>query len=70
VVLHPTIHPLVLNAVFRTEMAPGKVMNTVIGLDGVYDLSAPGEYNVQVSHYDEDNREEVKSNTLTVTITP
>jgi hypothetical protein len=66
----PDDAPLVRNAAFRTEMAPGKVMNTEIGLDGVYDLRAPGKYNVQVSHYDEDNKEDVKSNTLTITITP
>lgn len=45
-------------------------MNTEIKLDEMYDLSAPGKYTVQVPHYDEDNKEDVKSNTVTITVTP
>jgi hypothetical protein len=51
-------------------MPPGKVMKTEIRLDEVYDLTSPGKYTIQVSHYDEDNKEEAKSNTLTITVTP
>jgi len=66
----PDDAPLVRNAVFRYEMPPGKVMKTEIRLDEVYDLTSPGKYTIQVSHYDEDNKEEAKSNTLTITVTP
>lgn len=59
---------VVLNAIQRVPMSPGELMKTEIHLSELYDVSAPGKYTVQVRYYDEENKEEVKSNTVTVTV--
>jgi len=57
-------------------LRPGGVMMPVIKLNELYDLSIPGKYTVQVLHggYDlhgvPDDKTEVKSNTITVTVVP
>jgi len=57
-------------------LPPGGVMTPVIKLNELYDLSVPGKYTVQVLHggYDlhggHDDKTEVRSNTVTVTVTP
>ncbi|MGD0793035.1 MAG: DUF2135 domain-containing protein [Terriglobales bacterium] len=61
---------LVLNEVLRVPMPPGEVMKTEIRLSDLYDLSVPGKYTVQVRYYDDENKEEVKSTTITVTVVP
>jgi hypothetical protein len=61
---------LTLNEVGRVPMAPGEVMKTEIRLSDLYDLSLPGKYTVQVRYYDDENKEEVKSKAITVTVVP
>ena len=39
-------------------------------LDGIYDLSKPGVYTIQVSRFDDVSKTWVKSNTITLTVTP
>jgi hypothetical protein len=36
----------------------------------LYDMSRPGEYSIQVSLYDDETKTWVKSDTITVTVTP
>jgi hypothetical protein len=61
---------LVLNAVGPVAMHPGEIMRTEIRINELYDLSVPEKYTIQVRHYDEENKEEVKSATITVTVMP
>jgi hypothetical protein len=49
---------------------PGKAITPEIRLSELYDLSVPGQYTVLVWHYDVEKKEAVKSNTVTVTVTP
>jgi hypothetical protein len=42
----------------------------VIALNDFYDLSAPGQYTIQVRRWDDETKTWVKSNTLTVTVSP
>jgi hypothetical protein len=57
-------------------LRPGGIMTPVVKLNELYDLSIPGKYAVQVLHggYDlhggHDDKTEVKSNTITVTVVP
>jgi hypothetical protein len=60
---------LVLNAVGQIAVQPGEVMRTEINLNGLYDLS-PGKYAVQVWTYDDENKEQVMSKRITVTVVP
>jgi hypothetical protein len=53
-----------------TAMHPGEVITPEIRLSELYDMSVPGKYTVQVWHYDDENKEKVKSNTITVTVVP
>jgi hypothetical protein len=59
---------LVLNEVLRVPMSPGEVMKTEIKLSDLYDLSAPGKYTVQVRYYDDENKEELKSDPIAVKV--
>ena len=36
----------------------------------LYDMSRPGDYTIQVSHFDDETKTWVKSNKITVTVTP
>jgi hypothetical protein len=42
----------------------------VISVSDLYDLSKPGQYTIQVRRWDDETKTWVKSNTLTVTVTP
>lgn len=61
--------PLVLNAVGLVAMHPGEILKTEISLNALYDL-VPGKYTVQVQYYDDENKEAVKSKTITLTVVP
>jgi hypothetical protein len=58
---------LVLNAVGPVAMHPGEILKTEIRLNSLYDL-VPGKYTVQVQYYDDENKEAVKSKTITLTV--
>ena len=45
-------------------------MKTEIRLSELYDLSVAGKYTVQVRHYDQENKEKVRSNIIAVTVVP
>jgi hypothetical protein len=49
---------------------PGKTERGDILLDRVYDLSQPGTYTIQVHRLDETSKTVVKSNTITLIVTP
>ena len=67
---------MIESGVGSSWLRPGGVMTPVIKLNELYDLSIPGKYTVQVLHggYDlhggHDDKTEVKSNTITVTVVP
>lgn len=42
----------------------------VVSVGDLYDLSKPGQYTIQVRRWDDETKTWVKSNTLTVTVTP
>jgi hypothetical protein len=60
---------LVLNAVGPVAMHPGEILKTEIRLNALYDL-VPGKYTIQVQYYDDENKEAVKSKTITLTVVP
>jgi hypothetical protein len=49
---------------------PGKTFKESLSVDQVVDLSAPGVYKIQVDHFDRGNSTHVRSNSITVTVTP
>jgi hypothetical protein len=61
---------LELSPVVRGHLHPGEIFKSKITLTGMYDLSVPGKYTVQVRHGDDENNDEVKSNVLTFTVLP
>jgi hypothetical protein len=62
--------PIVLNAVGMVAVHPGEVIRNEISLHEIYDLSVPGKYTVQVKYDDDENKDEVGSNTITLTVLP
>lgn len=48
----------------------GEAFTRNLDVSGLYDLSEPGNYTVQVSRFDGDSKTLVKSNTVTVTVVP
>jgi hypothetical protein len=53
------------------RLQPGcSIHGTVAAVQEFYDMSRPGDYTIQVSHFDEETKTWVKSNALTVTVTP
>ena len=53
---------------FSDILDPGKTLTQKLALSKEYDLSKPGKFTVQAFHYD--GKTEVKSNTITLTVTP
>jgi len=49
---------------------PGQQRTQVISVNDLYDLSQPGQYTIQVRRWDDETKTWVKSNTITVTVTP
>ena len=49
---------------------PGKSVTETIAIPGLYDLSRPGKYTIQVQRLDHVTMNTVKSNTITVVVTP
>ncbi len=60
----PTRNPL------RGALEPGKTNRVRYPLTMIYDLSQPGTYTVQEEQEDPETKTFVKSNTITVTVTP
>lgn len=59
------------NKAFSYQIKPdGSVRGAEIPLNTIYDLSRPGEYTIQVSRFDDTSKTWVKSNTITLTVTP
>jgi len=48
----------------------GEERTQVVSVSDLYDLSKPGQYTIQVRRWDDETKTWVKSNTLTVTVTP
>jgi hypothetical protein len=66
-------HPELLPFSFQhCTLAPGESKTRGTLISGVYQLSEPGEYKIQVSRLDEGDpaRAFVKSNTITITVLP
>jgi len=49
---------------------PGKTVTERVGVPSTYDLSQPGKYTMQVQKRDPYSKTVVKSNTITLTVTP
>jgi hypothetical protein len=53
------------------HIKPGATVHTrVPGVQELYDMRRPGDYTIQVSQFDGETKTWVKSNTITVTVTP
>lgn len=53
------------------RMKPGgSVYGRVGAVQELYDMKRPGDYTIQVSHFDDETKTWVKSNTITVTVAP
>ena len=52
------------------DRKPGDTFTRDLDVSGLYDLSQPGNYTVQVSRFDDESKTWVKSNTVTITIVP
>jgi hypothetical protein len=52
------------------SIGPGEVWRNTIRVSDLYDLSKPGQYTIQVRRWDDETKTWVKSNTITVTVTP
>ncbi len=51
-------------------LKPGEDWRNTIRVDDLYDLSKPGQYTIQVRRWDDETKTWVRSNTITVTVTP
>lgn len=60
----------VTGPVTHPTLRPGESNDSIGSLNKIYDLSKPGEYTIQVQRMDPDSKILVKSNTLTITVTP
>jgi hypothetical protein len=49
---------------------PGDQRTETIKVDDLYDMSKPGQYTIQVRRWDDETKTWVKSNAVTVTVTP
>jgi hypothetical protein len=54
----------------RFTVQPGDDLRGGVYVDKLYDISRPGQYTIQVARTDEDSKVVVKSNTITVNVTP
>jgi hypothetical protein len=52
------------------SLKPGEDWRTTIWVSDLYDVGKPGEYRVQVRRWDDETKTWVKSNAITVTVTP
>jgi hypothetical protein len=50
--------------------APAEERTQIIVVNDLYDLRQPGQYTIQVRRWDDETKTWVKSNTITVTVTP
>ena len=66
----PNLPPPGREDVLGKTYAPGEERTQIIVVNDLYDLSQPGHYTIQVRRWDDDTKTWVKSNTITVTVTP
>jgi hypothetical protein len=52
------------------DLKPAKPLTIEVNISKLYDLISPGKYVVRIEAYDPGTNQEVKSNPLTVTVTP
>jgi hypothetical protein len=52
------------------SLKPGEDWRTTIWVSDLYDVSKPGQYTIQVRRWDDETKTWVKSNAITVTVTP
>ena len=61
---------VVAYSAWNAHVKPGATFEDHVDLTSIYDLSQPGKYTVQVQRTDAVSKTLVKSNTVTVTVTP
>ncbi|HET6143080.1 MAG TPA: hypothetical protein VFE02_06195 [Candidatus Acidoferrales bacterium] len=57
-------------SVFTHTLKPNKILEGGIVVTNSHDLSKPGRYTIQCQRFDEETKTIVKSNKLTMTVTP
>lgn len=55
---------------WATKLKPGETMADRVNVSKLYDLSQPGKYRIQFQRLDPETKTLVKSNEITVTVTP
>jgi hypothetical protein len=53
---------------FSLSLRKGERLKVRLPVGDIYDLSRPGTYTIRVSHYDTETKDEVRSNTVSVTV--
>jgi hypothetical protein len=61
---------VVVGKLVDVPVKTGKSFTYPLNVNELYDLSHPGKYTIQVQRMDPDSKVLVKSNTITVTVTP
>jgi hypothetical protein len=61
---------LTMETIIIFTVKPGDSLKDGIVLSNVYDSLSPGKYSLQVEHIDDRTKTVVKSNTITLTVTP
>ncbi len=65
------IYGQVDNTVITYTIPPGDTHEIgAVSVDGLYDMSRPGDYTIQILEFDDETDSWVKSNTITITVTP
>jgi hypothetical protein len=66
----PTSISAIHGNLVNIDLKPGDSYTYRVRLDGMYDLSHPQKYVVQINRFDEVSKQEVYSNKTTITVTP
>jgi hypothetical protein len=61
---------LTMETVINFTLKPGESLKDGIKLSEIYDISKPGKYSIEVERTDDTTNTVVKSNTITLTVTP
>jgi len=62
--------PVGTGSLVKVSLGPGQSLKDATILNRLYDLSKPGNYTIQVQRTDPETKTVVKSNIITLTITP
>jgi hypothetical protein len=59
-----------MGSIITYFLKPGETIKDGLTLNRLYDLTKPGKYTIQCQRFDEESNSWVKSNKITITVTP